>query len=45
VEQALGRLDAGHYGVCSRCGQSINPERLTALPYATTCIRCQKLQN
>ena len=41
VDAALQRLDAGSYGVCERCGQPINPERLEALPYAIHCITCQ----
>lgn len=41
VEAALQRIDDGTYGVCARCGQPINPERLEALPYATYCITCQ----
>jgi DnaK suppressor protein len=43
VEAALRRLDEGTYGVCARCGNPINPERLEALPYATYCIKCQSL--
>jgi DnaK suppressor protein len=41
VEVALQRLDEGTYGICARCGNAINPERLEALPYATYCITCQ----
>jgi DnaK suppressor protein len=41
VEAALLRMDDGTYGVCARCGQPINPDRLEALPYATYCITCQ----
>jgi DnaK suppressor protein len=41
VEAALRRLEAGTYGLCERCGQAIRPERLSALPYATTCLNCQ----
>lgn len=41
VDAALQRLNAGSYGVCERCGQPINPERLEALPYAIHCITCQ----
>jgi DnaK suppressor protein len=41
VESALHRLDQGTYGICARCGNEINPERLEALPYATYCIKCQ----
>lgn len=40
VDAAIGRLDAGHYGQCERCGQPIPAARLTARPTATTCIRC-----
>jgi RNA polymerase-binding protein DksA len=43
VEHALERVDAGTYGLCERCGQPINPERLEALPYATHCITCQSI--
>jgi RNA polymerase-binding transcription factor len=44
VEAALRRLEAGTYGHCERCGQAIRPERLSALPYATTCLNCQTHQ-
>lgn len=42
IQQTLQRIDDGSYGRCETCGQSINPERLEALPYATQCIRCQE---
>ena len=41
VDAALARLEAGTYGICSNCGEAINPERMEALPYATLCINCQ----
>ncbi len=41
VNAALERLDKGTYGICQRCGQQINPERLEALPSAAYCITCQ----
>jgi DnaK suppressor protein len=41
VDSALKRLDEGTYGTCARCGNTINAERLEALPYATFCITCQ----
>lgn len=44
IEAALERLDDGTYGRCEQCGQTINPERLEALPYATLCITCQREQ-
>lgn len=43
IERALERIREGSYGVCERCGQKIPAARLQALPYATMCIRCQKL--
>jgi RNA polymerase-binding protein DksA len=41
VEDALRKLDAGQYGMCERCGQPIDVERLRALPFARLCIRCK----
>lgn len=40
VEVALRRFEQGTYGICDECGEPIPPERLEALPYATTCLRC-----
>ncbi|HEV7650607.1 MAG TPA: TraR/DksA C4-type zinc finger protein [Actinophytocola sp.] len=40
LDEAAGRLAAGTYGVCGRCGGPIAAERLDALPAATTCIHC-----
>ena len=42
VEGALGRFEAGTYGLCERCGKEIDPARLKALPYATLCLSCQQ---
>jgi len=42
VTVALKRLDEGLYGICARCGNNINPERLRAVPYATLCVTCQE---
>jgi DnaK suppressor protein len=41
VEDALGRLDKGQYGICEWCGNPIHPQRLRALPYAKLCIDCK----
>jgi RNA polymerase-binding transcription factor DksA len=40
VRLALSRIESGQYEKCTRCGQPIPTERLAAIPYATTCIRC-----
>jgi DnaK suppressor protein len=42
VEQALERIREGEYGVCERCNLKIPVARLNALPYATSCIDCQR---
>jgi DnaK suppressor protein len=42
IENALERIRAGKYGTCEGCGQKIPMPRLNALPYATTCIECQR---
>ena len=43
IDAALGRLEAGRYGLCERCGQPIGDDRLAARPAALTCIRCAVL--
>lgn len=40
IKAALGKMDAGTYGICETCNEKIAPKRLEALPYATTCIEC-----
>ncbi len=42
IDEALRRMDAGTYGVCERCGEHIEPERLEAIPYATLCLECKR---
>jgi DnaK suppressor protein len=42
LQEAIARIDMGTYGFCTNCGKSIAPARLTALPYAHTCITCAK---
>jgi len=41
IEEALGRLDAGNYGVCEDCGEDIGLARLMASPTASLCVHCQ----
>jgi DnaK suppressor protein len=43
IENALARMDEGTYGRCSNCGQTINIQRLEAVPWARFCIDCQEL--
>jgi DnaK suppressor protein len=44
IEAALRRIEDGSYGLCSRCGRPIDPERLEAVPYATLCIEDKRAQ-
>jgi DnaK suppressor protein len=37
---ALGRLDAGTYGMCEPCGDPIPFERLEVIPHARLCVVC-----
>lgn len=38
IENALGRIEAGTYGVCEDCEQEIKSKRLEKQPWTTLCI-------
>jgi len=42
IERALARMKQGTYGLCEYCQTKIPVARLNALPYSTTCVRCQR---
>jgi DnaK suppressor protein len=42
VRAALRRIDAGTFGICVGCEENINPKRLAAVPWASSCIVCQE---
>ena len=42
VETALRRITAGTFGICVECEENINPKRLAAIPWASSCIACQE---
>lgn len=42
VDSALAKIEAGTYGICERCGESIPLARLDALPYSTLCVDCAR---
>lgn len=42
IENALERMREGSYGQCEVCEAKIPLARLNALPYAMTCIDCQR---
>ena len=42
IRVALGRIEDGTYGVCLHCEEDISLKRMTAVPWAAFCIRCQE---
>lgn len=44
VERALRKIADGTYGKCATCGKSIEAARLKALPHASLCISCKRLE-
>jgi len=44
IDEALGRIEDGEYGICEGCGCDINVKRLEARPVTTLCIDCKTIQ-
>lgn len=42
AEDALRRIENGDFGTCVDCNDRIQAKRLTAIPWATRCLRCQE---
>ena len=40
LNDALGRIADGTYGICAKCGENISQARLDAVPYALICRDC-----
>lgn len=40
IEAALGRIAAGDYGTCTKCGAEIGEARLNVLPFTPFCRNC-----
>ena len=40
IEAALERIEDVVYGDCEECGAKIPRARLSAVPYATMCVKC-----
>lgn len=40
LTEALGRMDAGTYGLCVVCGEPVTFERLMIFPEAPNCAAC-----
>ncbi len=43
IDEALGKLERGTFGLCDRCGRAISQGRLEAIPYAIYCVDCQDM--
>jgi DnaK suppressor protein len=41
MDEAMGKLERGSYGVCEDCGKEIVEERLELVPFALYCVVCQ----
>lgn len=44
IDYALAKFENNTYGLCEKCVQPINPERLEALPQARLCLSCKAKQ-
>lgn len=42
LRKALARLKIGKYGICEKCSQMIDTDRLAVKPEATICMKCEK---
>jgi DnaK suppressor protein len=40
IEAALRRVETNTYGLCNKCGNEIEIDRLRALPYTRNCVGC-----
>lgn len=41
IEEALERIEAGTYGICTSCHKEIPRERLEAVPHTQLCVPCK----
>ncbi len=44
IDDALGRIESGTFGICEICEEEISVKRLEARPVTTMCIRCKEEQ-
>ena len=45
IENAIHRLEAGTYGICTACGEAIGAQRLHARPASAECMDCAELRD
>ncbi|MEE9552748.1 MAG: TraR/DksA C4-type zinc finger protein [candidate division Zixibacteria bacterium] len=44
IDEALRRVRNKTYGKCEQCSETINTERLMAVPHARLCIACKETE-
>jgi RNA polymerase-binding transcription factor DksA len=44
IEEALGRIRDGAYGICEGCRAPVPVARLRAIPYTRLCIPCKETE-
>ena len=42
IETAIRKMHRDEYGLCEECGGAISKKRLSVLPHAKFCLRCQE---
>ena len=42
IDHAIRQAQEIGYGICEKCGQQIEPERLEIFPETTLCINCKR---
>lgn len=45
IDDALRRIEAGTYGICTACGEEIPLARLEAVPWASLCLKDQERED
>lgn len=41
IDMALAQIASGKYGICNRCGEEIDPDRLEFRPASILCVDCK----
>lgn len=44
VNNTLNLLEKNKYGLCQKCGNQIEKDRLQVFPAANTCVKCSRLK-
>ena len=42
IDEAMGRIEDGTFGVCMDCKKPVPATRLKAIPQVRTCMKCQE---